>query len=98
MTLQKEPPHFGLLRSLADHKKRWSAPRKLSATVWAAITVFAVYRLATFIPQPLDGHHTLRPILNAWFDAYLRHYDHPETAYEDWPAFCILALLVVPAL
>jgi hypothetical protein len=60
--------------------------------------VFGIYRVATFIPQPLDGHHTLRPILNGWFDAFLRLYEHPETAYEDWRTWCLFALLIVPAL
>jgi hypothetical protein len=69
---------------------------KVSALVFAG--VFAIYRLATFTPQPLDGPHTLRPVLNAWFDAFVRLHERPETAYENWRAWCLFALLIAPAL
>jgi hypothetical protein len=65
---------------------------------WALIVIFCVYRIATFTPQPLDGPHTLRPILNSWFDSYLRRYQSPEAAFENWRAWCLLALLVAPVL
>jgi hypothetical protein len=76
----------------------WLSKRGAKIAAWAFATVFAIFRLVTFIPQPLDGPHTLRPILNAGFDAFLRHYEHPEPAYEDWRAFCLLALMMAPAL
>jgi hypothetical protein len=78
--------------------RAWLSRRSVKVTIWALAVVFAIYRLATFIPQPLDGPRTLRPILNALFDAFLRLYDHPETAYEDWRMWCLLALMVAPAL
>lgn len=68
------------------------------AFAWTLLAIFCIYRLATFVPQPLDGPHTLRPILNGWFDAYLRWHEHPETAYENWRAFCLFGLLIPPAL
>ncbi|MDQ6758287.1 MAG: hypothetical protein M3Z32_00305, partial [Acidobacteriota bacterium] len=75
-----------------------SAKRTASLIVWSLASVFGFYRLATFTPQPLDAPHTLRPILNAWFDIFLRSYAHPETAYENWRTLCLLMLSVAPAL
>lgn len=76
----------------------WLSKRPTRVSLWTFALAFAIYRIATFTPQPLDGRHTLRPILNGWLDIFLRHYQHPESAYEDWRAFCLLALLIAPAL
>ena len=78
--------------------KAWFSKRAAKFTFWGLVAAFAIYRIATCIPQPLDGPHTLRPILNGWFDVYLRLYEHPEAAYENWRAWCVLALAVAPAL
>jgi hypothetical protein len=72
--------------------------RSARIAAWSLAAAFGIYRIATFVPEPLDGPHTLRPILNAWFDAFLRLHPRPETAYENWRAWCLLALLVAPAL
>lgn len=66
--------------------------------IGALITAFCLYRLANFTPEPLDSSTTLRPILNTWFDTFLRLYDSPESAYESWRAFCLFGLLVPVAL
>jgi hypothetical protein len=78
--------------------RAWLSDHGARVAAWALAAVFVTYRIAVFIPQPLDGPHTLRPILNAWFDAFLRFYEHPETAYEDWRALCLFALLAAPSL
>src|SRR3984957_13847895 len=88
----REP--VGISRTL----RVWFAKRGAKAAAWALLLLFCVYRLATFIPQPLDGPHTLRPILNTWFDAFLRSHQSPEAAYENWRTLCLFALLVAPAL
>jgi hypothetical protein len=76
----------------------WLSKRGAKVAAWALAAVFGIYRIATFIPGPLDGPHTLRPILNAWFDAFLRWHQSPETAYENWRAWCLIALLIAPSL
>lgn len=87
-----EPKRFGLAsRSLLSKR----------AAVWivcALLLVLCIYRIATFIPQPLDGPHTLRPILNNWLSGFERMYESPEKAYETWRMFCLLALLLPAAL
>jgi hypothetical protein len=76
----------------------WFSKRGAKLAAWLLLAAVALYRLAIFIPQPLDGPHTLRPILNAWFDVFLRLYESPEAAYESWRACCLFALLVPVAL
>ena len=82
---------------------RRGAPARLSKrgakiAFWIVAIVFSIYRLVKFVPRPLDAPHTLRPILNGWFDIFLRHYASPEAAYEDWRSWCLCALLLAPAL
>ena len=76
----------------------WFSKRGGKVTAWVLAVIFVCYRLASFTPQPLDAPHTLRPVLNAWLDAFIRHYQHPETAYEDWRAMSLLVLMVAPSL
>ncbi len=76
----------------------WLSKGRVEVAAWALAAVFVVYRLATFVPQPLDGPHTLRPILNAWFDAFLRLHERPEAAYDNWRTACLFALLIAPLL
>jgi hypothetical protein len=69
--------------------------------LWAAYALAAaicIYRIASFTPQPLDSPNTLRPILNRGLDWFLRMHESPEAAYENWRAFCLLALIVPPFL
>jgi hypothetical protein len=66
--------------------------------VCLVLIVFGVYRLATFVPQPLDSATTLRPVLYAWFSAFLRHFERPEQALSNWKLLCLVALLIPPAL
>jgi hypothetical protein len=66
--------------------------------VCALAVVIGFYRIATFTPQPLDGYHTLRPVLNHWFDLFLRSYDNPGVAYESFRFLTLLALLIPPVL
>ena len=92
-----DSPHEPAIGS-SELARSWLSKTRVKITAWALVAIFAIYRLATFTPQPLDGPHTLRPILNAWFDAWLRLHEHPETAYENWRALCLFALLTAPAL
>ncbi len=87
-----------MLLSLPVRPGARSTKRTAALLIWTLASVFGIYRLATFTPQPLDGPHTLRPILNAWFDTFLRSHAHPETAYEDWRALCLFILLIAPGL
>lgn len=69
--------------------------------VWSicgAAAIFCVWRLAVFVPQPLDSRWTLRPVLYALFSRFLGHYGTPEQAFAAWYKYCAVALLVPPAL
>jgi len=77
------------------------ASRFKNAAVWLACglaAVFCIYRIAVFVPQPLDSPDTLRPVLNRWFIAFLMLYRRPETAYAHWRNFCLIAMLLPSAL
>lgn len=71
-------------------------------SVYAALVIFCIYRIATFTPQPIDGPTTLRPILYSWFTWFLGIYGHPyarpEMAFAGWARFCSWILLIPPAL
>ncbi|MDQ6679167.1 MAG: hypothetical protein M3Z09_17940, partial [Acidobacteriota bacterium] len=72
------------------------AVRAKHAATWLACglgAIFCIYRIATFVPQPLDSPNTLRPVLNHWFVAFLRLYQKPETAYAHWKSLCLIAML-----
>ena len=62
------------------------------------LIIFLVYRILTFIPRPFDGPRTLRPLLYACFDRFVKHYPGPEQAQLAWGTYCIVALFVPPAL
>jgi hypothetical protein len=66
--------------------------------VWSLLVIAAIYRLVTFVAQPLDSPGTLRPHLYAWFSAFLKHYPSPGQAQNAWNGDCLRLLLVAPAL
>jgi hypothetical protein len=61
-------------------------------------TIFCLWRMAVFVPQPLDSSTTLRPVLYALFDRFIRYYGGPERAFSAWYTICSVALLIPPAL
>src|ERR1700722_10387708 len=70
-------------------------------TIWlfcCFVAVLCVWRIAVFIPQPLDSPSTLRPVLFALFSKFVKHYDSPEQAFSAWCGFCAIVLVVPPAL
>jgi hypothetical protein len=64
--------------------------------VWAFVLIAAIYRLLTFVPQPLDSSYTLRPHLYYWFAIYLNWFSSPGIAQARWDRGCSL-LVLVPA-
>ena len=74
----------------------WKSTTKWCA--WAIVLIAAVYRLLTFVPQPLDSSHTLRPYLYRWFAAYLSHSPDANIAKSRWNLGCSCLLLIPAAL
>ena len=70
------------------------------ATGWLIsllVCCLAIYRIAEFTPQPLDGPSTLRPLLNKAFISYIQLFATPETAYRAWRFAGLAAMLLVCA-
>jgi hypothetical protein len=68
---------------------------------WAICTLLiaaAICRLLTFVPQPIDSPHSLRPHLYKWFAAFVKLYRTPELAQASWHTICFWLLLIPPAL
>jgi hypothetical protein len=61
------------------------------------LLVAGVYRLLTFVPQPLDSPGTLRPHLYHWFSVFLKLHPDADHAQVNWDTVC-LSLLLVPAM
>jgi hypothetical protein len=80
----------------------WLSPamrtRALIGSMSALLLAFCVYRILTFVPQPLDSPGTLRPVLYALFTRFVKRYPNPEQAQQAWASFCLLALTVAPML
>ncbi len=64
----------------------------------ACLVALALYRIAAFVPQPLDSANTLRPVLNAAFVHYLNLFSTPQSAYGVWRAVGLVAMFTVAAL
>jgi hypothetical protein len=58
----------------------------------------SIYRLTKFQLEPLDGEHTLRPVLLGWFNRMLGWYRFPQDAESDWLILCYVVLLIPAAL
>jgi hypothetical protein len=96
-----------IVESSLHNPQRSSIPRTMEhrrmkkAALWPifiVVAIFCVWRMAVFVPQPLDSNSTLRPALYAFFSKFLQHYDSPEQAFFAWNTFCNIALLIPPAL
>lgn len=85
-------------KRFAPHARFWLGSAGAKWIAAAIVIVFSIYRLATFVPQPLDAQNTLRPVLNGWFSAFLRMFANPDAAYEDWKQLCFFVLLLPPSL
>lgn len=70
--------------------------RITAAGMLAVALLYAAYRVFTFVPQPLDSPHTLRPILYSWLSVFIGHYASVEEAQRAWASYSLL-LLFVPA-
>ncbi len=69
------------------------------ALVWSLSSILlaiCIYRVWTFVPQPLDSPGTLRPLLYAGFTAFAGYFRTPEQAQQAW-RICGFATLVIPA-
>lgn len=66
--------------------------------VGVLLLLAGIYRLLTFVPQPLDSPATLRPHLYSWFAAFVRRFANSENAQQTWSLACFGLLLVAPAL
>lgn len=81
-----------------DEKPRWrSHSYRRASAKWAAcclLLLVCCYRIARFVPQPLDSPHTLRPILNRWFVTFLDLFPSPPAAYSAWKQLCLIALII----
>jgi len=58
------------------------------------LLALCIYRILTFVPQPLDSPGTLRPLLYALFTRFVKHYPNPEQAQQAWTSFSLLALFI----
>src|ERR1700739_2842910 len=92
-------------QALTDERVRPSDPVKrrdwnmiVTSCLWAFLLADGVYRLMTFVPQPLDSLSTLRPHLFYWFSPFLRHYPDKVQAQASWSTFCFWLLLIPGAL
>ncbi len=79
-------------------EKRSRPIRALAWTLGAVLPAFSIYRIARFQLEPLDGPHTLRPLLLVGYNWILGWYRHPENAESDWLILCYVALLIPAAL
>ena len=78
-------------------KKRLSPAmrkRALTGSISALLLTFFLYRILTFVPQPLDSPGTLRPVLYALFIRFVKHYANPEQAQQAWTNLSFLALFI----
>jgi hypothetical protein len=97
-------PAAGLNHELPPRKPRrkffklpkpyYSRTLILVTSVLAIPFLFGVYRLLSFVPQPLDSPGTLRPILYALFVRFANHYADPEHAQDAWVTLCVVSLLI----
>ena len=95
-----------VLESSVDQPRQADSPlestagtrrRMKQAAVWLVgllAAVFCVWRMAGFIPQPLDAPSTLRPVLYGLFSRFVKHYGGPQQAFSAWYTFCEIALLI----
>ena len=83
-----------------DRTRSWFVGRKLAVTAVAALllVVFCVYRILTFVPQPLDSPGTLRPQVYALFSWFVQGYENPEQAQQAWATWSLFSVLVLSAL
>jgi len=72
--------------------------RTLAWALGAALATALIWRAAKFQPEPLDGAHTLRPVLLAVYNRVLGCYRNPGSARVHWLMLCYAAVLVPPAL
>ncbi|HME06019.1 MAG TPA: hypothetical protein VKG25_03180 [Bryobacteraceae bacterium] len=77
------------LRSAASDRTRW-----VKWLLFLAVILLGIYRLATFVPQPLDSPATLRAVLYPWYAAFVRRYPSPAQAMSAWRTFGLWALFV----
>jgi len=80
----------------AGHRR--SIQKKIAWLVCILAVGFCAWRMALFIPQPLDAPGSLRPVLYRLFTRFIRLYDSPEQAFSAWYTFCSIALLIPAAL
>jgi hypothetical protein len=91
-SIQTDHPGISTLSSIRTHWAKWS--------VGAFLALFVIYRLATFVPEPIDSRTTLRPLLYAWFSTFVQGYSDYGRALQAWRtiSFCVLFLPVILAL
>lgn len=68
---------------------------------WAPAAVlfsFSIYQVTGFRPEPLDGPHTLRPLLFSGYNWILGWYRHLANAEPNWVILCYAVLLIPAAL
>lgn len=58
------------------------------------VAIFCVWRIAAFVPQPLDSPTTLRPFLYGLFSRFIQQRGGPNEAFSAWYGLCQIALLI----
>ena len=77
----------------------WQRKRQIAMWMVCILAVsVGIWRMAVFIPQPLDSPSTLRPLLYGFFSRFIKHYGSPERAFSSWYTICSIALVVPAAL
>ncbi len=84
-TKVEKPP----LRKPASDWTRWA-----KWLLFLGVTLFGIYRLANFVPMPLDSPATLRALLYPCYAAFVRRYPSPAQAMDVWRTYGLLALFV----
>lgn len=72
---------------------RWNA-RIVRWSIIVVAVAFSTYRLAVFVPQPLDSPGTLRPLVYDCFTWFLGLFEEREDAFDTWYAICLAAILL----